>query len=678
MGQAQSEVARAPGSLHPSGGVQTLPTRLAGKDFGGRRRAWRSLRWLVIPLGGFWAAWMIAVHVFLWTPLLRKILRDQDVWLDYRSAWSVWPGTVHLRGVALAVQDAKIELRLTIDELVTSVVVTQLPRRIFHCSHVFAKGITFRMKSRVFRYQATPERMANLPPIEGLEPIRTEQPEDDTPDTRYKTFSIWLEGIDGPDVREVWINQLRLDGHAHVGGAFYLKPGRQVFVAPGLLWAEGLTLHRGPDELFSDLRGPLLLRLGPVDPRQMTPLYLARFVDLDTALTGKLSGARFLSTEALQLSGGEGPFNLALHLQAGQVVPGSVVSFEARRLVANAGPLEAQVASARFRFEVPGGPPPHFARATLVLQGAQTGSPARPAAATAELRLEATGDSLDVAAPEPPRELVLDLRSGQLHDARPFGALFGPGVLIERGHGAFAAHLAGPFDRLAGWVRASASDALLVAQERRIRGDVSFDASVRALDPLRGADLAGTKLVVASAQLVHSNGVADAAPGWWGRFELSRAQLRFSGQHDHPLFDADLVARCRDARPLVGLFARQAELPRFVAGLFAMEGLDVRASAEAGKQLFALRGLSAQGEGAAVQAVYQLHGDQKRGAAYLTVGALSVSLGIDQGGTSVHLLSPGSWFAQEQSRLQPRRSLGSLPRARPPQKPHAPPVQSAE
>jgi len=648
-----------------------------GKEDALPSRPLRALRFLLLPPLAVWTAWMVAIHLFLWTPLLRAILRREDVFLDYRSAWSVWPGTLHLQGVVLALTDTNIEFRLTIDELKTTVHLFQLPRRIFHTSRVFARGITFRLRGRVPRPDATPELLGLIPPIEGFDPIRTEQPDEEVPDWAYKTFSIWLEDINGQEVREVWINELRLTGQARVGGSFYLKPGRLLRVEPGLFWADGMALYTGQHQILRDLQGPLRLRLGPVNPHHAKPDYLARFADLDSDLTGQFAGPGFLDEG---LSGGEGPLHLALHLQSGQLLPGSVLDLESRFISARArkGSLEGTLRRAGFSLELPAGPPPHTARARLELTGLEAGSAKIPEAACADLSIEFAGDPPDLAALVLPREATIDLRGGTVRNAQPFVELQSKILRVLSGRGTFAAHLSGPPRRLRGFLQAELKNGLVLVQGRTIRAELVLGAKVRALDPLDGADLAGSQLEVLDGQLVFDNGQADAAPGWWGRFELPRAQVRFAPQGNEPMLDADLAARCRDARPLVGLFARQAELPRFVASLFSMNGLEVRGSASLGPQLFALRGLAAEGEGAKIQAVYRLRGEEKRGAAYLSVGPLSVSLGVEGDNKSVHILSPGSWFAEEQAKLQPELALGSLPRGRRMKKPHAPPVQSAE
>jgi hypothetical protein len=95
-----------------------------------------------------------------------------------------------------------------------------------------------------------------------------------------------------------------------------------------------------------------------------------------------------------------------------------------------------------------------------------------------------------------------------------------------------------------------------------------------------------------------------------------------------------------------------------------MDNLAVRGSARATRASFALRDLTAEGDGASIRAVWLAERGRKRGAALLTVHGLSVALGLGDGGSGVHLITPGSWFNDEAARLQPEHPPLKLPRAR--------------
>ncbi|MFL5310421.1 MAG: hypothetical protein ACJ79H_08220, partial [Myxococcales bacterium] len=153
----------------------------------------------------------------------------------------------------------------------------------------------------------------------------------------------------------------------------------------------------------------------------------------------------------------------------------------------------------------------------------------------------------------------------------------------------------------------------------------------------------------------------DAAPGWWARIIATHARVRLGGA---PLIDGDVVARCRDARPIVGLYVRRADLPGFVSGLFSMDRLAVRGSVALGKDLVALRDVVAGGDGASIRATYLTSGERSDGAALLTVGGIPVGVGLGARNGGVHLFGPGDWFSEQQARLQGEVGTPAEARAR--------------
>jgi len=222
---------------------------------------------------------------------------------------------------------------------------------------------------------------------------------------------------------------------------------------------------------------------------------------------------------------------------------------------------------------------------------------------------------------------------------------------VQGGSGTFAAHVEGPPESMAGRARARLSGLRVQARGLLVQGDAQVDAAVSALDPFRGADLTGTRVRIDEARVAGE----QIAPAWWGRAVLSRARWRFDGR----FFEAELAAHCRDARPIVGLYAHLADLPGVVKGLFAMDGLSLHGTAAAGRGWYALRDLVARGDGASVEAALRSDAGRQRGAALLTVHGISVALDLD-GGSSLHLFGPGDFFAQRKAELDalPRAPMG--------------------
>ena len=675
-------------------------------------RIGRSLGLVVLAL---WALSLVAVHAFLWTPFFRSFLEKRKVHLTYSFAWSPWPGRVHVSNLVLEAEDSHYQWRLKIDRAWAVIALPDLPRRVFHTTSLEADGLTFGLRARRPRALVTADEILGLPPMEAYGPVpyAEDTEEEEVPDWDYRKFSVWLQGVRARGVREIWLEKVRLSGDARVAGAFYLKPSRELLLQPGELWTEGLSASIGDHKLAEGIAGHLLFRLAKLDPRHLKKPVLFRSADLDAELTGRivsLSGFSTLLPGQLTLEGGQGPGRLSLHVQAGQILPHSLVELQFNNPTLRSGPLWARSGSASVTLRPNGAVAQGDVRTAVVLDRLQAGAdpkaeavpqinvePATRADGTQaqtalpgeaisaeQLSVIAVGHPVDVAALAMPRAVTVELTGGRVDDARRLVAMFGPAaasaVRIDRGSAAFGARLQGPADALAGKIALAVKGGQARIDGLTLRADATVDVNVRAFDPLRGADLAGTHVAIRRGRLINPGGEEDTAPDWFGDFHLPRAQLRTpQAAKDGPMLDADLKGECRDARPIVGLYVRRKPLPGFVAGLFNLDELRLTASLLAGRELIALRGLDAEGRHGAIRGVLLRDEGGLTGAALLRVRMLSVALGIDKNKTSIHPLGAGGWFANRQRELQPHQSLHELPRARRAQSTqHAPVVQTAD
>ncbi|MFN2545797.1 MAG: hypothetical protein ABR567_00025 [Myxococcales bacterium] len=569
------------------------------------RLAWNSrslVRSVVLALFTAWATWVVGAQIFLATPLLKYVINKETpkIHLEYASAWSLWPGTVHARGLVITSQDRAVQWRLGLDEVSATIALGQLPARIFHATRVRAQGVQFALRRRVLREEV----VAGVPIIEGLPrlPVKEEGPDDDNPDFRYRIFSVWLENVEGEDVRQIWLDRLRVERAASVSGAFYLKPIRKVLVRPAELQLRGSTVSLGDDRIASRVDGTLRVRMGPFDPRVSKGLALLRALDVDLEGRGEVEG---------------GPANASLHVQAGQVLPGS--AFDARFGRFTLGPVGVGSLAVNLTSAPPG-------EARLAFDARDL----RWRASSAEhLRVDLIGATPDLAEPRLPRRALARLTHATV--------------------------------RVAG---------------ETVRGDLRLDARVAAQDVSGDADLGGTRLEIARARVVHPDGSSDAQPDWWGRFVFPHAQLRLDAKGGEPVIDASLAAICRDARPIVGLYAERASLPDLVKGAFAMTGLSVRASGAAGHGWTSLRNLEAGGDGASVRATLRNDDGDQRGALQLTVHGASIAIDLDHGGHSIHLITPGDFFEARKQELA-REARAPRPLGRRKHGRHVPPVQAA-
>ena len=578
-----------------------------------------------------WALWIVAAQAFLCTPLLRHLLNSHSpkIHLEYDSAWSIWPGTVHVRGLVLSGQDRAVEWRLSLDRATTSIAVGQLPGRIFHATHVRVQGVAFALRRRVFVRGEDVSRARGLPPIDGLGPVpyKEEGPEDLLPDWRYRLFSVWLEDIEGNEVKEIWIDRWRVRGNAEVAGAFYLKPLREVLVAPGVLSLRGASVDEAGVPVAEAIEGTLRASIGAFDPRGITQERLFRTVGAEVDLRGRVAGL-----EVLGGSGGSGPALLQAHIERGRIERANVsADLRApgfRGLEAAALRLRASVAGkAEARLEVDA---PRFPAGTV---------------RAGRARLELRGDPPDLGRLRPPRSASFDLGGGRIADARLLGRRLLRSGRVRGGTGSFAAHLEGPPRQLRGTVHVSLQDLRVAARGVMVQGDARVDARLADFDPLRGGDLSGTGISVSQGRLVPD---MEIGPGWWGVATLRRARVRL----DRPRLDAEVEASCRDARPIVGVYAHLEDLPGFLNSLFGMDGLSVHGTAHLGRGWLSLPEVSAEGNGASVRATLREDGQGETGAALLTVHGISFALDLDGGGSSLHLFGPGDFFAGRQREVK--------------------------
>jgi hypothetical protein len=596
---------------------------------------------VLLALACAWALWLLAAQVLLWTPLLRHLLNAHSpkIHLEYRSAWSWWPGSVHARGLVLTGQDRAVQWRLALDEVTTSIAIGQLSSRLFHATAVHTRGVEFALRRRLHPAEMTADRLRGLPVIAGLEelPLREEGPEDELPDWRYRLFSVWLEDIAATEVRQIWIDQWRVDGAMELAGAFYLKPLREVLVAPGEVRLYGAALSDAGTPVAFGVEGNLLVTLRKFDPRHLTMERFFHAADAEADLRGRIAGIEILGG-----TGGSGAADLSARMRKGRIELGDA-SFDAGPLAVRG--MRAEGATLRFASR-------ERMRATLSVRRARLRQRMLRAGS---VDTTVAGAAIDFAALKRPGWLALDVRGGRVDDARRLGARLFGNDRIGAGRGWFSAHLEGPPRRLHGRARVAFSRLQISARGLQIRGESRADVRIADLDPWRGADLAGTRVSVDAGRLVPDE---EIGPGWWGRALFTTAQLRF-----RPLrIDAAVEAQCRDARPIVGVYAHVKDLPGFLNSLFGMDGLSVRASAHAGRGWFLLPLLAAEGNGASIRATLRQDARGQRGAALLTAHGIPVALDLDGGGSSLHLFGPGDFFAERERELRAEPVVRPAPR----------------
>ncbi|MBC8645787.1 MAG: hypothetical protein H7X85_01380 [Thermoanaerobaculia bacterium] len=132
---------------------------------------------------------------------------------------------------------------------------------------------------------------------------------------------------------------------------------------------------------------------------------------------------------------------------------------------------------------------------------------------------------------------------------------------------------------------------------------------------------------------------------WWGRAELAAGTFRLQPA---AAVRGSARIRARDARPLLAIF--KVNLPRWVVGLFDLEGVAGTASVHLAPSRLDITRLDARVGDYHLQGDYRSQGRTKRGVVLIDLGALSVGIGIRDGEGEVEIIGARKWFRDRAGR----------------------------
>ena len=213
---------------------------------------------------------------------------------------SLVPGRIRFAMLTLRSRDPNVEWEARLEDVTLRVALVPLAGRRLHVSAMRASAITFRLRERLARDEATPARLAHYPPIAGFPnpPLRG------SPAPRIPPGDPWRVVVDDlrvGRVREIWIDSWHWEGEGRLAGGLRLRPGIEAEVRPSELTLEGGALAWGTDVVSRGIRG----RVKAVLPRFLTKAYpgneVWRIVSGSASLEGSLDSVPFLSPQ------GDGP-----------------------------------------------------------------------------------------------------------------------------------------------------------------------------------------------------------------------------------------------------------------------------------------------------------------------------------------------------------------------------------
>jgi hypothetical protein len=354
-----------------------------------RRQSWigKRLRCLGVTLLALEMAYLIFGNLFLHFGLRRLVNTDPEtVLMEYGSAYSLWPGTASVRRFSLRSQDRSIQWHLEVEQADVTVELGALFGKTFHASRVRAEGVSFRLRRKLS--DAADPRAAFLPPIAGFAdpPLQAIGPE--TPpltDAEYDLFTANLEDTDAA-VHEIWVDEFRLSGPAHVNARWFFKPLRTMQLGPLTLDTRSASLEVAGKKALTSLDVHLTATVGAVEllgPLTPNVRQISGRGGIDARVTN-LEFLRFYLGDAstFHVDDGSGVLHVVAEVEQGRAMPGTVLQLRSDHLVFGTADAEATVAfSCEARVEASNTGPIasgdlHVREATVVL-ASRDGAPPR-------------------------------------------------------------------------------------------------------------------------------------------------------------------------------------------------------------------------------------------------------------------------------------------------------------
>jgi hypothetical protein len=201
--------------------------------------------------------YLVAANLLLRSQLIQRAVGASEGFaLEFSSAYSLWPGRVHVRDLSLRIEDYNVQFEVALQAADVDIALSELPFKKFHATKLRAEGTRFRMRHKLVAVGADAERVAAYPPIKGFAdpPYFVGVPSPSTAPEDYDLWSVRIEDVVAR-VSELWVMEYRVQGQGVARGSFVVQPERWVQVRPASLELERGTMKLGPHVVAEKLSG---------------------------------------------------------------------------------------------------------------------------------------------------------------------------------------------------------------------------------------------------------------------------------------------------------------------------------------------------------------------------------------------------------------------------------------
>jgi hypothetical protein len=631
-----------------------------------KRFARRLVLGLVLAAVALYPLYLIAGNWYLRSGDLERRLnrRPERLLVHAGSAWTSWPGVVHVRDFHIRNQTRTSQWWASMDRASFTIRLFDLRDRDLIVDGLTGSGVSFRLRRRVdnprWVRKPRPELQPSIPglanpPARPPERIYPPPPPGPRGQPRRNPWHVRLAQVDLDDVREIWIDEIRFAGAARVAGGFDMQAWRRLQIDPTRLQivSGGISLGAGPRArpILLEARGHVDGEISPYSPAEHHGWQSIRFLSGLARVEGVVPNLAFLDeylkqTRWLALEAEDGRIAAEVRVRRGELLPGSRMEARPARLAARVLDYQAY-GPGRIVWEVLPGGDGRLGLAFDTFQVIRRGYP-QPHVRGRGLRIEARG-------PEPrlvglnlfsPRAIDIEMPSAEVPQLAFYNAYLPPasGMELTGGSGRMSARFqaAAPDWTGHGNLRLDAREVAARIEGRLLRGDVLLRTQLREADfQGRRFDISGTRLDLIRVRMAGTEG------NWWARAHLDRAVLEPGSP---VLLRARVESTLSDPRPILAFVAppeRRSRLLNWVDRLLDVQGIGAVADVAVGTGGVTIDRMAVTGGPALIRGSLRIGGPRRRGILYASYGRWDVGLEMDGDQRDWKILKPKQWFENQ-------------------------------
>ncbi|HVG10836.1 MAG TPA: hypothetical protein VNM67_24250 [Thermoanaerobaculia bacterium] len=610
----------------------------------------------------FYPLYLVAGNWYLRSGDLERRLnrRPERLLIESETAWTLWPGVIHVRNFRIRNQTRTAQWWGSMDTATFELSLLDLRDRELIITGLKGSGVNFRLRRRADgRKWSRPLRVDLQPPIPGFTnpPARPPEkiyPPPKRPQARRDPWRIRLAQVDLDTVREIWIDEFRFAGDARLAGGFDMVVWRRLMVDPTRLQivSGAISLGAGPkaQPILAQASGRIDGEIAPYIPSQHRGWQMFKFLSARAEVEGDVPSLGFLeeylqSTHWLTLQAEGGRVATRLRMRRGRLLPESRLEARQERLVASILDYRAE-GPGRVFWEVL---PKEQARLVLAFDdfGVRRGGNRQPHVKGRDLSIEVLGDEPRLAERVlfSPRRIDVAIPEADVPNLSFYNSYLprSSGLALTGGSGRMSARFraAAPDWAGTGDLRLEARGVAARFEERPLRGDLLVRTLIREAD-FKGQrfDISGTKIDLTRVSMPGAVG-AD----WWARAHLDHAVI----EPGAPVFlRAKVESTLSDSRPLFSFMAPETRnrVLRWMDDLMT-QAVGAVADVSVGDGAVRIDDLAVAGGKAKIQGRLRFGGASKQGILYASYGRWDVGVELDGAQRDWKILRPKKWFADQ-------------------------------